>query len=370
MEYPVLKAGKDWFQSATKTRPDFNVIRVVDRYTPTGAETESWAADEYGNGSIRCYVVGSELIIAGNGSGKISLNANSSYVFSAETPTADNIPTFKNVTHIFGADRLDTSKVTDFSRSFAYAMKLEYIDVSSWDVSNVTTMEYMFGAASSVGQMAIKDLDVSGWNVGSVKIFKNAFLGCASLEILDTRNWNMEAVESIYSMFRYCSSLKRIYSENWVTPNLQETKQAFEGCSQVKELNLKGLNNRGATVSNSKAGTFKGMLKLEKLTLGKNYTFMGDGGRPDNPSSKYIDGADDKWHTLRGESFDRLEMPDGVQRTYYASQALVDQVLATPVVVSGAVAAEIAAAVREKTGTDDDVSLADAAAVLRGEAVT
>lgn len=369
MTYPILKASSAWFQSATKARPDFTIIRVVASYEKTGNEIEEWAADVNGNGDIMCYVVETEtdieLIIAGNGSGKIALNEDSSFVFSVEGVTTTSVPTFKNVTHFYGAGLLDTSNVSLFTRAFAYMMALEYIDVSNWITSSATNMDFMFCAAPSIGSMKIKKLDVSDWDVGNVTSFKQAFCGCAELELLDTRNWNMTKAESINSMCRYCYKLKAIHSENWVAPNLTDLTSAFGECSSLKELDIKGLSNQKAAESKRK-GVINGLSRLEKLTLGAKYTLSGAIGAPDNPSSDYIEGSDGKWHTLRGDSYDASEMPSGINITYYSSPLLVEKVLETPVMLSGVEALEIAEAIREKTGSASDLEPREWAAAIRG----
>lgn len=368
MEYPVLKPGSTWFNSATKTRPDFTTIRVVDRYTPTGNEAESWAADTGELGDITCYVVGTELIIAGNGSGMISANEDSSFAFSVDGVTATNVQTFKNVTHFYGAELLDMSNVITLKRAFAYMMSLESINVSKWNFSKLESLEYTFGAANSVengtGHMSVKRLDVSNWNISNVTTLYNAFLQCRELELLDTRHWNVSKVTTIRGMCHGCKKLKAIYTENWDTPNLSDMRTAFNSCSSLKELNLKKLNNQGVSAAN-KAAAITGLNSLEKLTLGSNYTITNTNGSPDNPLSEYIEGADGKWHTLRGDSFDADNLPSGINITYYASPLLVEKVLATPVILPGVTALDIANAVREKTGTMDDVPPSEVAAAIR-----
>lgn len=46
----------------------------MDSYTPSDNVDEQWAADADGTGAIACYRTGTELIMAGNGSGSIKAN--------------------------------------------------------------------------------------------------------------------------------------------------------------------------------------------------------------------------------------------------------------------------------------------------------
>lgn len=138
MAYPILAANSTWFTqgNTTVTRASITQINIVDSYTPTGNENASWNADVNNSGSIKCYVKGTVLTIAGNGSGKIAMNADSSYAFAAASGT----DRFSKVTSITGANLLDTSNVTAMNRMFQLASSLVSVDVSTWDTSKVTTL--------------------------------------------------------------------------------------------------------------------------------------------------------------------------------------------------------------------------------------
>ena len=53
---------------------------------------------------------------------------------------------------------------------------LQSLDVSSWNVSNVTTMRYIFRLCTS-----LENLDISGWNLSSITNISNAFDFCRKL---------------------------------------------------------------------------------------------------------------------------------------------------------------------------------------------
>ena len=358
MAYPVLlrdfNAGKDWFKSTTKTKPDITIIRIVDSYTPAGNETESWNADEGNSGSIKCYLKGTELIIAGNGSGKIAAPVNSSYLFSAKVSSLDNVPTFTNVTHFYGAELFDMSGVTTLARAFAYMIRLEYINVSNWDIGNVTSLEYIFGAPNGVvtGGMSLKELDVRKWNVSKVTTLKNAFLGCKELEVLDVSLWDVSSLTTAHSAFKNCGKLKVIDVGNWNVPLLTNLFNTFVNCENLRELDFSKWN--APNLSDSTAMT-DGTPRLEKIKLSKNVPFT-VGWYPNNPLSEYIEGADGKWHTVRGVSYDHASMPCGIDITYYASPILAQKVREVPVIISGQTAVGIANAIREKTGGIGDIA--------------
>ena len=57
---------------------------------------------------------------------------------------------------------LDISELDDLSGVFARLNKVEVVDISGWDISNVTTMEDMFRKCSKLKNIiGIENLDVS-----------------------------------------------------------------------------------------------------------------------------------------------------------------------------------------------------------------
>lgn len=82
---------------------------------------------------------------------------------------------------------IDVSKMTEFgmiSSSGTYhgifeETKFEYIDISDWDVSNVTDMSAMFADCVN-----LQELDLSNWDMSNVTKFVYMFSTCKSLKIL------------------------------------------------------------------------------------------------------------------------------------------------------------------------------------------
>lgn len=116
MAIPTLAPNYTWFapSDTSITRSSITEINIVDRYTPTGNETASWDASEAKDGGVMCYVNGTVLTIAGNGSGGIYANRDASSMF-AITSGSDR---FSNLLAINGADKLDTSNATTFRTMF------------------------------------------------------------------------------------------------------------------------------------------------------------------------------------------------------------------------------------------------------------
>ena len=66
----TLAPKTTWYMGSVD-KSTITKIQIVDSYTPTGAETESWDASAAQDGSVMAYRTGTEVVVAGNGSGKV-----------------------------------------------------------------------------------------------------------------------------------------------------------------------------------------------------------------------------------------------------------------------------------------------------------
>ena len=196
MAYPILASNFSWYKSS-QARSTITQINIVDSDTPTGNEPESWNADTGNTGSIKCYRIGTVVTIAGNGSGKISVNASSIGFFANSTNVR-----FTSLKHITGANLLDTSNVTTVNSMFYGCTSLISVDVSNWNLSNLTSMKTMFYECK-----ALTELDVSKWNLSKVTSMQGAFRECNSLTNLPAGNWDVSNVTDMSYMFYECNSL-------------------------------------------------------------------------------------------------------------------------------------------------------------------
>ena len=460
MVYPILAPSNTWYKSSA-LRSTITQINIVDTYTPTGNESETWNADVDNSGSIKCYLNGSILTIAGNGSGKIIMNSDSSYLFSyAITATSQTDKLFINCTAINGLDLFDSSNVSKMNRVFAYCISLTELNLSSWDVRNVTTLEYAFGVSDSVGIMHLETLNISGWNITNKctsirNMFLNcehltyvdvsnwdvsgvtsmyfAFYGCKSLTSLDVSNWSMPSCTTMQAMFYCCNVLQYLDTSNWNVCNVTDMSHMFRGCYALTTLDVSKWNINKATnmvsmfeqchalisidvsnwdVSNvldmrhmfnqcfalksldvsrwnvgnvtnmqqlfthcssltsldlsnwntSKVTTFENMLygmqKLEKITIGSNFRYNGNGSVSKvavlpTPSSEHFADADGFWYTYDGVAYTSDEAVKVVPMTYYAVNPVFDRDYLT----KGRTVLQLAKATREKFDITDKITV-------------
>ena len=280
MAYPILAPNQTWYKG-TATRSTITAINIVDSYTVTGSENESWNADVDNTGAIKCYRTGTVLTIAGNGTGKIAANNDSSWMFS----DSNKKDYFTALTVINGAEIIDTSNVTMLNRAFQWCAKLTTIDVSNWNTENVNTIECICQQCNALMTFDVSNwntsnitnitaafnkcyelttLDVSGWDVSKVETAKMAFQACYKLTIIDVANWNVENITDMESMFQNCQALTTIDVSKWDVSSVTNMDSMFLGCQAITAIDVS--NWDVSSVTNMRA-MFNGCSSLTTLNV-------------------------------------------------------------------------------------------------------
>ena len=314
---PMLAASDSWYKSSVK-RGLFTKIEFIDSGTPSGTIVEQWNADVDNSGSIKAYITGSSgdytLTIAGNGSGSIMANPDSTYLFGHKLGDVKPNLAFSAVTNIAGMGLLDTSKVTTMNGMFFCCRALGSLDVSGFDTSSVTNMAGMFSNCQALTSLDLSGfntskvtsmngmfyecenlttLDVSKLNTAKVEGMSDMFFGCRKLTALDVSGFDTSSATDMYGMFYGCSALTSLDLSGFDTSKVTNMVHMFYSCSALTALDLSGFDTSNVT---SMSSMFNGCTKLKSVTLGKNFKFVGTNGYLPTPSATYISGADGKWY--------------------------------------------------------------------------
>lgn len=232
---PMFAPSCTWYKGMT-AKSSITQINLVDTYSATGTETESWAADVDGDGSVMCYVNGTTLTIAGNGSGRIVANPDSTYMFSDHT--IENA--YISVERINGLDILDTTAVVSMAFMFSHVHALTQLDLSSFNTCLVRNMDNMFLEAR-----VIKVISLANFNTSSLQRSHGMFNGCFEVVSIDISSFNTSNVINMGYMFNACKVVRQIYvGPGWDTSNADTTdmfrKCAVSSVTQV-DFDAKGL---------------------------------------------------------------------------------------------------------------------------------
>ena len=191
----TLAPQTNWYMSLTN-KSTITKIKIVDSYTSTGAEDESWDASAAQDGSVMAYRTGTEIIIAGNGSGKIYANSNSPKTFDG----------FSALTSFIDGDKLDSSKVIDMSNMFSNCNKLTKLNLTGWDTSKIKYMSGIFSGCAMLTNIE----GLSEWNISSVIDMSDMFNSCRKLTELNLGSWNNSNVTLMRSMFYGCTRMRKV----------------------------------------------------------------------------------------------------------------------------------------------------------------
>ena len=153
----------------------------------------------------------------------------------------------------------NVSNVTNMSYMFWHfgtnATNLK-LDFSNWDTSKVTDMSYMFNQAAYPKAESIVLKGISDWNVSRVIDMSYMFYnlnGIAKTLSLDLSNWNVSSVTNMRSMFwGYASYTTNFYLDisNWDTSNVENMNVLFNGSGQYSQsyyLNISNWNTSHAS---------------------------------------------------------------------------------------------------------------------------
>ena len=107
----------------------------------------------------------------------------------------------------------------------------KYIDISYWDVSNVTDMSYMFFECEELESVG----DLSNWDVSSVMSTHSVFSYCIKLKSFgDISVWDVSNVNDMGNMFECCESFNQDLS-SWNISNVTDMDFMFYGCKSFNQ---------------------------------------------------------------------------------------------------------------------------------------
>lgn len=148
------------------------------------------------------------------------------------------------LTSIVGLTNFNTEQVTDMQYMFNDNSKLQSLDLSSFNTSNLNEwgMAMMFDGCSS-----LQTLDVSNFNTENISNMTNLFRDCSSLTGLDVSSFNTGNVTDMNSMFSGCSSLTYIDVSNFNTSNVTDMRFMFAGCKSLTSIDVSNFDTRNVT---------------------------------------------------------------------------------------------------------------------------
>ncbi|MDA9472577.1 BspA family leucine-rich repeat surface protein [Enterococcus sp. 5H] len=152
----------------------------------------------------------------------------SNYLFSGFV--AGGGAQFTNLVRISGL--LDTKATTNMESMFRGTSSLLSLDVSEWDISNVTVLTGIFWGASN-----LTSVNVSDWDTSNVTIMGSVFRDMSSLVEVDVGKWDTSKVTNMYMLFSN-TNLTTLDLSNWNTIKVTNMSNMFAGNTSLNTLIL------------------------------------------------------------------------------------------------------------------------------------
>ena len=141
----------------------------------------------------------------------------------------------------------DTSNFEDISWLFKGATGLVNIDLSNWDVSNVTKFNSLFSSSdSNSGAMNIKTTGIENWDVGNGDNLSYMFYGCGQLESIDLSNWDVSKNTTFNHFFTDCYKLKYVNFDGWDTSSCEVFAAMFNNCDALEYVDVSSFDTQNA----------------------------------------------------------------------------------------------------------------------------
>lgn len=140
------------------------------------------------------------------------------------------------------------------------------LDLTSWNVSNITNLSNMFYECYE-----INSINLSGWNVSNVRDMSGMFNCCTSLRELDLSGWNTSNVTNMTAMFNKCHLLKKLDLSNWDTSNVFDMTDMFRSCKSLKFLDISNFNGYKLIVNDNIIYSMFEGLNVKEIKMSKDF---------------------------------------------------------------------------------------------------
>jgi len=122
--------------------------------------------------------------------------------------------------NISASDTPDLSRCTSFNQCFDGLTNFNDSNIVGWDVSNVTTFNFMFRGSTAFNQ------NLNGWDTSSVTILQGVFENCTSFN-QSCNSWDVSNVTLMNGMFKGATSFNQDLN-SWDTSEVTQMQEMFE----------------------------------------------------------------------------------------------------------------------------------------------
>ena len=220
-KYAILYSNGDLvFQNSNV--PDLTKGAVVEIWDcPGGVTSREWATDAYKN-SIKNIYVNTPIMFSR------SLYFNNSYFQNLE-----------NLEYIYSINNVNLEDRSSLESAFRNCSKLKHIyGLSEWDTHTITSIRYLFDDCNELDNIQ----DIESWDLAiSYSDMEYSFRNCKNLINLDLSSWDLSRVYSINQTFYSCDNLRTVELGNIFTDAITTIDM---GSAFTNDYSLETFNNQ------------------------------------------------------------------------------------------------------------------------------
>lgn len=152
--------------------------------------------------------------------------------------------------------------VTDISNLFFHCVRIQSINETEWNMSNITTLTNTFRSCYS-----LMSLDCSNWNISKVTTCNAIFLTCYALNSFKAPNVTTPSLWDMTNAFNSCYSLPELDLSSWVAGNITSLNGTFSSCFSMQRIDLSGWNTSKVTNATNAFLTCTALNKIPAMNL-------------------------------------------------------------------------------------------------------
>lgn len=110
---------------------------------------------------------------------------------------------------------------------------LHYIGIMETQIPQPINMKVAYEMFR--GCKHLEHLDLSDWDMSNITSTQNMFSGCSFLKVLNLTGWELKEIHSTYHMFKDCSRLTELNLTNFKINNNFFLGTIFDGCDSLQK---------------------------------------------------------------------------------------------------------------------------------------
>ena len=165
---------------------------------------------------------------------------------------------FAGLTNLESIDftNFKTDNVTNIEGMFMGDTNLKSLDLSGFNTSQINTMYATFRDCNN-----LVSINFTGWNP-KVKEIYNLFTNCYKLESVDLSGFDVSNVKDLGAVFSNCYALKELNLSTWETSDLTKVNYLFANCRNLSSIDISKLNIISTTTSDKALANLKTGAKI------------------------------------------------------------------------------------------------------------